>query len=111
MLYSRTAQQVTAVTAAAAVLAAGYEGLKYIAYEDPRPGDPILTVCYGSTTDVEVDKVYTLAMMDDEAISAYTDGGMGGAMTAIELASKVKEKYDEKWIIQNVRKALDLAGG
>jgi cytosine deaminase len=48
-------------------------------------------------------------MMDDEAISAYTDGGMGGAMTAIELASKVKEKYDEKWIIQNVRKALDLA--
>ncbi len=54
-------------------------------------------------------KVYTLAMMDDEAISAYTDGGMGGAMTAIELAAKVKEKYDEKWIIQNVRKALDLA--
>ena len=54
-------------------------------------------------------KVYTLAMMDDEAISAYTDGEMGGAMTAIELAAKVKEKYDEKWIIQNVRKALDLA--
>ncbi len=54
-------------------------------------------------------KVYTLAMMDDEAINAYVDGGMGGAMTAIELAAKVKEKYDEKWIIQNVRKALDLA--
>jgi cytosine/creatinine deaminase len=58
---------------------------------------------------LHLDKVYTLAMMDDEAISAYTDGGMGGAMTAIELASKVKEKYDEKWIILNVRKALDLA--
>jgi cytosine deaminase len=54
-------------------------------------------------------KVYTLPMMDDEALSAYTDGEMGGAMTAIELAAKVKEKYDEKWIIQNVRKALDLA--
>ncbi len=54
-------------------------------------------------------KVYTLNMMDDEAISAYTDGGMGGAMTAIEMAARVKEKYDEKWIIQNVRKALDLA--
>jgi cytosine deaminase len=54
-------------------------------------------------------KVYTLAMMDDEAINAYVDGGMGGAMTAIELAAKVKEKYDEKWIIENVRKALDLA--
>lgn len=36
-------------------------------------------------------KVYTLKMMDDEAIDAYTAGGMGGAMTAIELASKVKE--------------------
>lgn len=54
-------------------------------------------------------KVYTLAMMDDEAMSAYTGEDMGGAMTAIELAAKVKEKYDEKWIIQNVRKALDLA--
>jgi cytosine deaminase len=54
-------------------------------------------------------KVYTLMMMDDEASSAYTDGGMGGAMTAIELAAKVKEKYDEKWIIENVRKAVDLA--
>lgn len=54
-------------------------------------------------------KVYTLAMMDDEALSAYTGEDMGGAMTAIELAAKVKEKYDEKWIIQNVRKALDLA--
>ncbi len=54
-------------------------------------------------------KVYTLKMMDDEAIDAYTAGGMGGAMTAIELASKVKEKYDEKWIIENVRKAVNLA--
>ena len=43
------------------------------------------------------------------ALSSYTSGSMGGAMTAIEQASKVKEGYDEKWIIQNVRKALDLA--
>jgi len=54
-------------------------------------------------------KVYTLKMMDDEAIGAYTGESMGGAMTAIELASKVKEKYDEKWIIENVRKAVKLA--
>ncbi len=54
-------------------------------------------------------KVYTLAMMDDEALGAYNTGGMGGAMTAIELAAKVKEKYDEKWIIENVRKAVNLA--
>ena len=54
-------------------------------------------------------KVYTLAMMDDEALGAYTGESMGGAMTAIELAASVKKKYDEKWIILNVRKALDLA--
>jgi cytosine deaminase len=34
---------------------------------------------------------------------------MGGAMTAIEQAARVKEKYDEKWIIENVRKACNLA--
>ena len=58
---------------------------------------------------LHLDKVYTLAMMDDSAIAAYTGESMGGAMTAIELAAKVKEQYDEKWIIENVRKALDLA--
>ncbi len=54
-------------------------------------------------------KVYTLRMMDDAAANAYTGGEMGGAMTAIELAAGVKEKYDEKWIIENVRAAVDLA--
>ncbi len=54
-------------------------------------------------------KVYTLEMMDDEAMGAYTDGSMGGAMTSIELAAKVKEKYDESWIIENVRRAANLA--
>ena len=54
-------------------------------------------------------KVYTLMMMDDEALGAYTGESMGGAMTAIELAARVKEKYDESWIIENVRKAVDLA--
>jgi cytosine/creatinine deaminase len=54
-------------------------------------------------------KVYTLRMMDDAASGAYTAGGMGGAMTAIELAAQVKENYDESWIIKNVRTAVDLA--
>ena len=54
-------------------------------------------------------KVYTLSMMDEAAMGAYTDGSMGGAMTAIELAANVKEKYNESWIIENVRKALNLA--
>jgi cytosine deaminase len=54
-------------------------------------------------------KVYTLAMMDDAALGAYTGESMGGAMTAIELAAQVKANYDESWIIENVRKAVKLA--
>ena len=54
-------------------------------------------------------KVYTLARIGDKAQVSYQSGAMGKAMTAIELASKVKEKYDEAWIIKNVRKALRLA--
>ncbi len=54
-------------------------------------------------------KVYTLSMMDDEALNAYVAGGMGGAMTAIELAARVKARYDERWIIENVRRAANLA--
>jgi len=50
-------------------------------------------------------KVYTLSMIGDEALKQYQGSSMGGAMTAIELAARVKEKYDEKWIINNVRKA------
>lgn len=34
---------------------------------------------------------------------------MGGAMTSIERAADFKACYDEKWIIENVRKACDLA--
>lgn len=54
-------------------------------------------------------KVYTREMMDDEALTGYHAADMGKAMTTIELAALVKEKYDEKWIIKNVRKALAQA--
>ena len=54
-------------------------------------------------------KVYTLKKVGQEALVTYQGGGMGKAMTAIDLASKVKEQYDEKWIIENVRTALKLA--
>jgi cytosine deaminase len=55
-------------------------------------------------------KVYTLMMMDEAALKDYHSADMGKAMTAIELAAKVKDNYDEKWIIKNVRKAVALAG-
>lgn len=50
-------------------------------------------------------KVYTLKMMDEDALKSYHGSGMGAAMTAIEQAARVKEKYDESWIIENVRRA------
>jgi len=54
-------------------------------------------------------KVYTLNMMDDRALQSYHGSDMGEAMTAIELAALIKEKYSSTWILENVRKALNLA--
>jgi len=51
-------------------------------------------------------KVYTLLTMDQAALRAYHGEGMGAAMTAIELASSVKARYEESWILENVRRCL-----
>ncbi len=63
-------------------------------------GNPHLHLC----------KVYTLFMTDDVAARAYHGVGMRQALSAIELAARVKAKYDERWILPNVRRALALAG-
>jgi cytosine/creatinine deaminase len=54
-------------------------------------------------------KVWTLAMMDDAAMQAYHGDGMVHAATAIDLAARVKAKYDESWITPNARRAIALA--
>ena len=54
-------------------------------------------------------KVFTLQMMDGASLKSYHGAGMGKAMIAIELAARVKEQYDETWIIKNVRKAVAQA--
>ncbi len=54
-------------------------------------------------------KVYTFEVVGGDALKYYHGSGMGSSIRAIELASKVKEKYDEKWIIVNVRRALKEA--
>jgi cytosine/creatinine deaminase len=54
-------------------------------------------------------KVYTLQRMDEAALKDYHAAGMGKAMNAIELAARVKENYDESWILPNVRQALNEA--
>jgi cytosine deaminase len=47
--------------------------------------------------------------MEEAALADYHGSGMGKAMTAIELASVVKEKYAEGWIADNARRAVALA--
>lgn len=54
-------------------------------------------------------KVWTLPMMEEEALKAYQGETMGQAMASIELASKIKEKYAEQWIVANARRAVALA--
>lgn len=72
-------QKLIAIASVAAVLAAGHEGLRQYAYNDPRPGDPILTVCYGSTTSVQRGKKYSL-----EECKQRLDSDMLEAVTAVE---------------------------
>ena len=54
-------------------------------------------------------KVWTLPMMEEEALKTYQGESMGKAMAGIELASKIKEKYAELWIVENARRAVALA--
>lgn len=54
-------------------------------------------------------KVYTVRMLDSKAIEGYHGSDMGAAMTAIELAARVKENYREDWILENVRRCLKRA--
>jgi cytosine/creatinine deaminase len=54
-------------------------------------------------------KVWTLPMMEEDALKAYQGDAMARAMTGIELASKIKEKYAESWIVANARRAVALA--
>ncbi|HDN75700.1 MAG TPA: cytosine deaminase, partial [Acidilobales archaeon] len=51
-------------------------------------------------------KVYTFLMIGEKSLRLYHEKGMGGAMTAIELAAEIKKKYHESWIYENVKKAV-----
>ena len=55
---------------------------------------------------LHLDKVYTFSRIGDVALTEYTEAGMGGAMTSIELASRVKADYAEDWIHANARRAV-----
>ncbi|MFC6344243.1 cytosine deaminase, partial [Nocardioides hankookensis] len=55
---------------------------------------------------MHLDKVHTLDRIGDAALTAYTSGDMGSALTSIELASAVKAGYDRSWIEPNARRAV-----
>ncbi len=78
------------------------------ASQDLDAGNNLVTESYVNTH-LHLCKVYTLMMMDEAALKDYHGADMGKAMNAIELAARVKDNYDEKWIIKNVRKAVALA--
>ncbi|HUK49434.1 MAG TPA: amidohydrolase family protein [Terriglobales bacterium] len=55
---------------------------------------------------LHLDKVLTGSLADEATLEEYHGGSMNGAMTAIELASKVKEHYVESEIVDRVRRVL-----
>ncbi len=55
---------------------------------------------------MHLDKVHTLDRIGDSALTAYTSGDMGSALTSIEIASAVKAGYDRAWIAENARRAV-----
>lgn len=95
----------------------GIQDGKIIALEKHLEGEAELTIDASGNLVTEsfvnphlhLCKVYTRQMMDDEALTGYHAEGMGKAMTTIELAARVKEKYAEEWIIKNARRALAQA--
>ncbi len=84
------------------------QGLKENADKKIDAGGMLVTESFVNPH-LHLDKVYTLDRMDELALESYVGEDMGKAMNAIELASRVKEEYAEDWILENVRKALDLA--
>jgi cytosine/creatinine deaminase len=85
--------------------------IAYIGHDSPG-GNAVLDAEGNLVTESFVDphlhlcKVYTLDMVGDRALSAYTSPAMTGARTAIELASEVKDSYEESWIYVNARRAV-----
>jgi cytosine deaminase len=55
---------------------------------------------------LHLDKVLTGSFADESSLEEYHGSSMSGAMTAIELASKVKEHYVESEIVDRVRRVL-----
>jgi cytosine deaminase len=84
------------------------EGLDGQATTEIDAGGNLVTESYVNPH-LHLCKVWTLPMMEEEALKAYQADGMARAMAGIELASKIKEKYAESWVVENARRAVALA--
>jgi cytosine deaminase len=82
--------------------------LDVIASEEIDAGGNLVTESYVNPH-LHLCKVWTLSMVAEEALKSYRAPGMANTLSAIDLASKVKEKYDALWITANARRAVALA--
>lgn len=55
---------------------------------------------------LHLDKVMTAPLITEETLRQYQQAGQTGTMSAIELASQVKEKYKESEIVERIRNVL-----
>ena len=55
---------------------------------------------------LHLDKVMTGSIAEEAALRQYQESSMAGAMSAIEMASKVKEHYRESEIVDRIRRVL-----
>ena len=78
----------------------------------PSPSDRVIDAQGKLVTEtfamahLHLDKAMTGSFADETALAEYQSSSMGGAMTAVELASKVKQHYDESEAIERVRNVL-----
>ena len=82
--------------------------LEVSAREEIDAGSNLVTESYVNPH-LHLCKVWTSRMMAEDALTSYHADGMANSLSAIDLASKIKEKYDASWIIENARRAVALA--
>ena len=104
-LRSRAPGSLVDLAISAGIIAAVQPGLDATAAVELDAGGGLVTESYANPH-LHLCKVYTLNMLDEAALKDYHGADMGKAMSAIELAARVKEQYDERWIIENVRRAM-----
>ncbi len=104
----RTPDALADVAIADGRIAAIGPALALTAREDIDAGGRLVTESFVNPH-LHLCKVWTLQMMAEDALTNYHAEGMANSLSAIDLASKVKEKYDATWIAENAERAVAMA--